>query len=418
MGATDLPPELNEHIIDFLEDDRAALHACAATWSGWTPFCRKYLFRALSLEDARFAEFLAILAASPYVGKFVRELYVTFEEFEEFESEEFEHFKTIVPHLGGVEEFHYTSGHWALPDISTLKNLGPVVRLVLCDAASLPTYGDLARFLGNFPLVEDLELLQCDGIDYENRKHLPALTVALQRMPLKWLVVEDVGIMPVIADCISQFPEPQLTSLSFDYSSLPEDWKYLPHFDPLVRWPKLHLQELSFDLHSENSPYDEAAHGPYPAQAQGHQAMKYSVFSNRYQTQRLSNFVRTLRSCGHVEVLRISTNMAGILDLAHLFGECGLHLTKSDEIHVEVLCQTSEDFELMTVSHWARSLLVFPGMLSQDWVLPGKKTFTVHCDHPGDRAAYIKVRDWALSQLSHLLPEQHVVVQFEGIPEA
>ncbi|OCH86271.1 hypothetical protein OBBRIDRAFT_838298 [Obba rivulosa] len=410
MAATSLPPELSEHIIDFLEDDRAALLACAATWSGWTPFCRKHLFRAVSLTDDRFAQFVTILASSPYVGKFVRALDVAFR-CDDAEIDAFVHLKAIVPRLGRVEEFCYTSDHRALPEISVFQHLGPVVRLVLCDGGSLRQYGDLAQFLGNFPLVEDLEL-RCGEIDDESREHLPALTLALQRMPLRRLVVQNTDIMPVIADCISRFPKPQLASLTLKHTSLPDGAEdRLPPFDPYIRWSKLQLQHLHIDIRRKNS-----TGGPRSAH-HTHQTTATSAFTNYHHSGQMGDFLEILRSCGHMETVHISSNMMSLMDVTvQLVAHRPIHFLDSDEFNVTIYCETSWDFELLTSTTTVRALLVITGILSAR-LFRGRKTFTVQCDYPGDREAYIKARDWVIGELAHLEMPDPVSIRFEGIPE-
>ena len=53
-GATrrnpDLPPELLDHIVDFLHDNQTALRNCCLVSKSWIPRARKYLFAAIEFH--------------------------------------------------------------------------------------------------------------------------------------------------------------------------------------------------------------------------------------------------------------------------------------------------------------------------------------------------------------------------------
>ncbi|OCH84584.1 hypothetical protein OBBRIDRAFT_741339, partial [Obba rivulosa] len=45
-----LPPELTDHIIDFLHDDRQALQACALVSRAWLPSAQLHLFYDIQID--------------------------------------------------------------------------------------------------------------------------------------------------------------------------------------------------------------------------------------------------------------------------------------------------------------------------------------------------------------------------------
>lgn len=72
---SNIPPELSDHIIDFLHDDRRALKACSLTCRTWYPTSRYHLYRKVHLNSLEGCQtFIQILQSSPYLGQFARYL--------------------------------------------------------------------------------------------------------------------------------------------------------------------------------------------------------------------------------------------------------------------------------------------------------------------------------------------------------
>lgn len=67
-----LPPELTDHIIDYLHDDSCALATCALTCRQWLPAARYHSFGAVTLVPHKCQAFAELLAASPELALAVR----------------------------------------------------------------------------------------------------------------------------------------------------------------------------------------------------------------------------------------------------------------------------------------------------------------------------------------------------------
>ncbi|KAI0091206.1 hypothetical protein BDY19DRAFT_689245 [Irpex rosettiformis] len=68
-----LPPELRDCVIDFLQDSRPALQTCSLIGRAWLPRSRYHLFRSVQIEPGRRATaFRSLLDANPLLGNFVR----------------------------------------------------------------------------------------------------------------------------------------------------------------------------------------------------------------------------------------------------------------------------------------------------------------------------------------------------------
>lgn len=68
-----LPCELRDCVIDFLQDNRAALETCSLTCKAWLPRSRYHLFRSIRIDPGRRGTALrALLEANPDIGKCVR----------------------------------------------------------------------------------------------------------------------------------------------------------------------------------------------------------------------------------------------------------------------------------------------------------------------------------------------------------
>ncbi|KAH9831245.1 uncharacterized protein C8Q71DRAFT_311374 [Rhodofomes roseus] len=70
--APSLPPELTDHIIDYLHDDSCALAACALTCRQWLPAARYHSFGAVTLVPHRCETFAELIAVSPELALAVR----------------------------------------------------------------------------------------------------------------------------------------------------------------------------------------------------------------------------------------------------------------------------------------------------------------------------------------------------------
>ncbi|KAI0778585.1 hypothetical protein BD413DRAFT_609176 [Trametes elegans] len=74
---TKVPLELSDYIIDFLHQDASTLSACSLVCRAWTPAARYHLFRTVLLQNEAYtASFHRLLATSPELGSYVRDLTV------------------------------------------------------------------------------------------------------------------------------------------------------------------------------------------------------------------------------------------------------------------------------------------------------------------------------------------------------
>ncbi|KAI0833354.1 hypothetical protein BC628DRAFT_1406428 [Trametes gibbosa] len=69
-----LPPELCDHILDQLQDDKPALRSCALTTRSWLPRVQHHLFRSVYLDWSNCYAFSRLLASNPLLTDHVATL--------------------------------------------------------------------------------------------------------------------------------------------------------------------------------------------------------------------------------------------------------------------------------------------------------------------------------------------------------
>ncbi|KZT07144.1 uncharacterized protein LAESUDRAFT_713654 [Laetiporus sulphureus 93-53] len=75
LSESKLPPEICDHIIDYLWNDRRALAACNLVCRAWLPATRTHIFNRIRLPNkVTSARFRQLLAESPYIARHVRAL--------------------------------------------------------------------------------------------------------------------------------------------------------------------------------------------------------------------------------------------------------------------------------------------------------------------------------------------------------
>ena len=151
-----IPPELCDHIIDYLHDDRASLASCALACHAWLPSARYHQFRETKLDWKTFDSFLEIVSASPGIARAVASLEI-------YSS----HPKSTV---WREVDFSFLA---QLPSVRTLilTNLGMDVSVhtALIQYLQTPTtltitwcwfesFDDLAALVASFPALEALVL--------------------------------------------------------------------------------------------------------------------------------------------------------------------------------------------------------------------------------------------------------------------
>jgi len=160
MSNPHLPPELLDHVIDFLQNTGSALRNCCLVSKSWIPRARKHLFDEVwfetendlelwkkafpdpSTSPGRYTEALtidcphAVLAVDGEAGGWIRG---------------FSH----VVHLGLDSQIPYDNKSEIFPAV--LQGLSPVVKSLTIDYNALPP-SHIFDFILSFPLLEDLAI--------------------------------------------------------------------------------------------------------------------------------------------------------------------------------------------------------------------------------------------------------------------
>lgn len=77
LGVPNLPQELVDHILDYLEGDGASLRACALVSQSWSFRSQSLLWRTVCIEDAFVSPsspFRTMLSAAPHICKAIHVL--------------------------------------------------------------------------------------------------------------------------------------------------------------------------------------------------------------------------------------------------------------------------------------------------------------------------------------------------------
>lgn len=159
-----IPPELCDHVVDFLHHDLSSLRECSLTCRAFIPTTRVHLFHTISLHTPKLCTaFGRLLDMSPYLGYYVRELSIArlgartgmekHSDVADFEAGEL--LSLILHHLSGVQtlEFYLTD----LPQTFRPQCHAPLTELSLV-ACSFSAFDDFVDLFYSFPRLEHLHL--------------------------------------------------------------------------------------------------------------------------------------------------------------------------------------------------------------------------------------------------------------------
>ncbi|KAI0359969.1 hypothetical protein OH77DRAFT_1509222 [Trametes cingulata] len=194
-----LPPELCDHILDFLSDDKPTLRACALTARDWLPRAQHHLFRSIYLDWSNCYAFSRLLAAAPALAAHVATL--------EIEGA-FGIFSMDRLHGATLDAWLRAVPAWLPPRLTHLTKL---------ELALLTIDADLVRrFFGVLRGVEHLTLWACALTTFDvfvdlfrSFPRLRRLTVAFTQ---EWEANPCAGAPWSQADASPQLEEIELTS--------------------------------------------------------------------------------------------------------------------------------------------------------------------------------------------------------------
>ncbi|KAH9831578.1 uncharacterized protein C8Q71DRAFT_781370 [Rhodofomes roseus] len=178
-----LPPELNDHILDYLHKDSRSLGACALTCRAWLATARYHRFRDIRVEtDAKLTALRDLVAPSPALGLVVRRLRI---------------YNSISPLR--------CSKFPSLPTLTTLVLCGCGFRL-----------GDLAGIGVKLPALQELSMSLC-GVDLDALAEFLSSISGLTIFSLaqSYLIRPLYDGVPVVGHLDS------LRTLRLDFSGLP-----------------------------------------------------------------------------------------------------------------------------------------------------------------------------------------------------
>jgi hypothetical protein len=232
---TRLPPELTDHIIDFLHSDRYALAKCALVHRSWIPTSRLHLCAVLNLTRRNTPTFISLLRSNDStIEKYAHKLRIG----------SWMRFARLAPFLGRFLTLKSLVLSGTQPEI---KETDDVLSLWLNRITNLDIrlfridrQKDFARFIDAFSSLERLYLdFQTNFISY--RTQPPSIT-SLPCLRILLISLSDVGRPPSRLFCNAQFPP--LVELELDYITPPD----LPHVARLFRvmQPTLRILKLGF----------------------------------------------------------------------------------------------------------------------------------------------------------------------------
>ncbi|KAJ6502820.1 hypothetical protein C8R47DRAFT_1193129 [Mycena vitilis] len=143
-----IPPELGDHIIDYLSDSPPALRACSLTCTRFLPWCRHYLFRRVTVRPT--PQFLAFLRAPS-------KLVPTHAEILDFHLWPSEMDEITTEILGQLINTSRVKTIILGPSPPLALNFPNVTKLSL-QHSIFSSCNDFACFLLNFPALRELEL--------------------------------------------------------------------------------------------------------------------------------------------------------------------------------------------------------------------------------------------------------------------
>jgi len=153
-----LPPELTDHIIDYLHKDTSSLRACALACRTWLPAARYHRFRVVSVKsDGGLRALKKLLSSSPAICLIVETLRISFFTYKRL---------SVLPSLPAVSKLalhHIDFDQLAVSDLATIGAKLPALRRLAIALCSLP-WDALAGLLSSFTGLETLLILHISGV--------------------------------------------------------------------------------------------------------------------------------------------------------------------------------------------------------------------------------------------------------------
>ena len=146
-----LPPELLDHIVDYLHDDHQALRNCSLTCHALVPSARFHLFQRVKIDNRNFVRATSVFAGStPHLADYVRHL--SLELGTPLGGSSFAHLRTLLD----KGEIPVLLRVFMLVLSPRMRN---VTRLILKDVPF--DRGIVAMLAPNFPQLHTLSLFDC-----------------------------------------------------------------------------------------------------------------------------------------------------------------------------------------------------------------------------------------------------------------
>ncbi|KAH9936914.1 hypothetical protein B0H21DRAFT_59879 [Amylocystis lapponica] len=182
LDGPQLPPEIQDRIIDFLHGDPTTLRSCALTCRAWVPSSRYHLFNVLEISEfgrvPLYSAFASILHTSPHLGKYVQALTlnVTWEDQDHISNS----LSFIARRLGNVRMLTlngsrnspHTVNYTTYSQFRSVTNLRLNVTFSCCD--------DVASLFRALPGVEELRV---QSINIEGNPSADQVSELLSSLP-------------------------------------------------------------------------------------------------------------------------------------------------------------------------------------------------------------------------------------------
>lgn len=205
-----LPPELVDHIIDYLHDNPKALSACSLTCRGWLPVVRYHRFQSISLSRPNYPAFLEIISGSSDIALFVTSLGIVGSH--PWSQTWIHEQLPFLPQLHALRKLTLTAVY-VRDTIQTalVTNLQNVTELSLVQC-SFSSLNDFVALVNSFPRLERLLLRSVGWRETDNGD------CALEHLVLKKLVIlPDLIYAESLVRCLLYGPKQllQVSSLHF-----------------------------------------------------------------------------------------------------------------------------------------------------------------------------------------------------------
>ncbi|GBE83251.1 hypothetical protein SCP_0502990 [Sparassis crispa] len=266
-----LPPEIFDHIIDFLWDDPSALAACSLTCRTWLPTTRLHLFRSVTLGGAHHcAQLNALLdasaAASTGIPRYIRELCILTPWMDEHGHLNHlgQGLTLLLPRLRAVQHLALANVLWNPSFSPTTKQeeecfltFSPAVRTLRLSFVDFENPHDLLRFLSAYPQLRTVHMSNVSwgsnaGLGAPSPVVVPELGAGEKAIRIEDLTIVDTGQFQTAVEAMASL----FLSPRFDLRLRRLHWGVYafasrgPGFKNVLRRAGTHLEELQIALYS------------------------------------------------------------------------------------------------------------------------------------------------------------------------